>query len=80
MEKTTIKLTKSTKKKLEELKIYPRETYEEVITRLINHYSVEINTFNPEEVNQQIKEYLNNLKNTPEDNGIRSRILFELSR
>jgi len=32
---TTIKLTKETKKRLDGLKIHPRETYEEVLQRVL---------------------------------------------
>jgi len=35
MEKTTIQISKQTKALLDELKIHPRETYDEVIRRLI---------------------------------------------
>jgi len=35
MEKTTIKLSYRTKRKLDKIKIHPRETYEDVIIRLI---------------------------------------------
>lgn len=32
---TTVQLTKATREHLEEFKIYPRETYEEIIRRLV---------------------------------------------
>jgi predicted CopG family antitoxin len=34
-EMTTIKISRKTKEKLDKLKIHPRETYEQVILRLI---------------------------------------------
>lgn len=43
---TTIKLSESTKKRIEHLKIYTRETYEEIIQRLLNILNVTIK--NPE--------------------------------
>jgi len=35
MKKTTIKIGKETKKKLDKIKIHPRETYEDIILRLL---------------------------------------------
>jgi predicted CopG family antitoxin len=35
MQKTTIKISKKIKQELEKMKIHPRETYEDVIIRLI---------------------------------------------
>jgi len=37
--KTTILLKKETKKKLDDLKIIPRETYDELINRILNKIS-----------------------------------------
>jgi len=39
---TTIKLSKKTKEKLDEAKIYPRETYEAVILRLLEKEKKEV--------------------------------------
>jgi len=36
MKKTTIAVSEETKKKLDELKVHPREPYEDVINRLID--------------------------------------------
>jgi len=35
MAKTTIWISKETKRKLDRLKVHPRETYEEVINRIV---------------------------------------------
>jgi predicted CopG family antitoxin len=35
MKKTTIKISYKIKQELEKIKIHPRETYEDVITRLV---------------------------------------------
>lgn len=39
--KTTIKVTHDVKSKLDSLKTHPRETYEDIIIRLINHFEKE---------------------------------------
>lgn len=47
MEVTTIKLSKVLKQKLDEIKIHPRETYEEVIWRLLKEiYIIDTNEKN----------------------------------
>ena len=38
MDITTIRLTKNIKKKLRKFEIHPRETYEDIIKRLIKEY------------------------------------------
>jgi len=40
--KTTIQVSEETKKKLDELKVHPREPYEDVIKRLINQVGGEM--------------------------------------
>jgi len=35
MKKTTIKVSESAKRKLDKIKLHPRETYEDVILRLL---------------------------------------------
>ncbi|MEK6889006.1 MAG: hypothetical protein AABW80_02765 [Nanoarchaeota archaeon] len=43
---TTIKLSDSTKKRIDHLKLYPRETYEEILQRFLNILNITIK--NPE--------------------------------
>lgn len=41
---TTIRVSKQTIKQLEELKVHPRETLEQVIIRLITNYIISLKT------------------------------------
>lgn len=55
MATTTIQLSKEMKRTLESMKLYPRETYEEVIERILEDLQ-ELNARTKEEVEEAIKE------------------------
>lgn len=47
---TTIKISSKTKSILNELRIYRRETYDDIMNRLLNYYDEEIISLNKEEI------------------------------
>ena len=81
MVKETIEISPDLKEKLDSLKIDSDETYDDIIKRLVVYYNVKVNIFSSEEVNQQIRDYLNDHRciDNPEDLVKVSRMLFELS-
>lgn len=52
MAQTTIKLKKETKERLDKLKIYPRETYEEILESMLN--TLNICRANPERARSRL--------------------------
>ena len=49
---TTIKLTRETKERLEKLRVHKRETYDEIVQRMLNLMNV--SRFNPESARRRL--------------------------
>ncbi len=61
MEQSTIKLSKKIKKDLEKQKNHSKETYQDVITRLLQHYKEDEDYLSPQDI-KDIEEGLADIK------------------
>ncbi len=57
---TTIKLTKETKSRIEKLREYPRETYEEIMKKVL--FLLNLTKSNPEKAQRRLKRLDKKLK------------------